>query len=136
MNWNIGDGRSRIATNNARQLQQCERCPNPPATYSALLSCDAQSHHPTEINNSPLTLPKNGGETVIAANRHGDSVSPRRLIRATELAEMLSVSPRTINRMLSSGRLIPPIRLGGSVRWRLDEVERWIAEGCPVPDAA
>lgn len=73
---------------------------------------------------------------MIAVHKSGDSGSPRRLITAKELAEMLSISSRTINRMQSSGRLIPPIRIGGSVRWRLDEVEQWIGEGCPRPDAA
>jgi prophage regulatory protein len=52
------------------------------------------------------------------------------LIRAAELAEMLSVSVRTLWR-LRSGRQIPkPVRLGGAVRWRLDEVRQWIAGGC------
>jgi excisionase family DNA binding protein len=78
-----------------------------------------------------------GGSSMISDNTHDKSSRPaRRLIRSTELAEMLGVHPRTISRMLSSGRIIQPIRLGGSVRWRLDEVEQWIADGCPRPDAA
>jgi len=55
-----------------------------------------------------------------------------RLIGAEELAQMLDVSTRTVWRLLSTGRLVQPVRLGGSVRWRLDEVREWIKNGCPV----
>ena len=57
------------------------------------------------------------------------------LISAVELAELLQVSTRTLWRLRSAGKLIKPIKLGGSTRWRLDEVEAWIADGCPAPDA-
>jgi excisionase family DNA binding protein len=55
-----------------------------------------------------------------------------RLIAADQLADMLDVSTRTVWRLLSAGRLIQPIRIGGSVRWRLNEVREWIAKGCPA----
>ena len=54
------------------------------------------------------------------------------LIAAEELAEMLDVSTRTVWRLLSTGKLVQPLRIGGSVRWRLDEVQEWINNGCPV----
>ncbi|MFK7819479.1 MAG: helix-turn-helix transcriptional regulator [Planctomycetaceae bacterium] len=57
-----------------------------------------------------------------------------RLIDVKVLSKLLCISNRTVWRMLSSGSLIEPIRIGGSVRWRLCEVERWIASGCPPPD--
>ena len=72
---------------------------------------------------------------MITRNENDQKNSRIRLIRIAELADMLGVTPRTINRMLSSGNLIPPIRLGGSVRWRLYEVEQWIADGCPRPES-
>ncbi len=53
------------------------------------------------------------------------------LIDAGRLATMLSVSARTLYRLKERGYLPEPIRLGGSVRWRLRDVERWIASGCP-----
>lgn len=54
-----------------------------------------------------------------------------RLIAADQLADMLDVSTRTVWRLLSTGRMVQPIRIGGSVRWRLDDVRGWIAKGCP-----
>jgi predicted DNA-binding transcriptional regulator AlpA len=57
------------------------------------------------------------------------------LISAAELAELLQISTRTLWRLRSAGKLIKPIKLGGSTRWRLDEVQTWIADGCPAPDA-
>ena len=62
-----------------------------------------------------------------------DSVIPPEplLIPAEELARLLQVSTRTLLRLRSAGELPQPVRLGGTVRWRLDEVRKWIAEGCP-----
>lgn len=57
---------------------------------------------------------------------------PPQLISADQVAEMLSVSTRTVWRLQSTGRMVQPIRIGGSVRWRLDEIRQWIDLGCPV----
>ncbi len=57
------------------------------------------------------------------------------LIPAVELARLLHVSTRTLWRQLSAGQVPKPVRFGGTVRWRLDEVRKWIAEGCPIPQA-
>lgn len=54
------------------------------------------------------------------------------LISADELAVLLAISTRSLWRLRSAGRLPQPLQLGGSVRWRLDEVQRWIASGCPA----
>lgn len=54
------------------------------------------------------------------------------LLPAAEVAALLNISTRTLWRLLSAGRLPEPIRLGGSVRWRREQVESWIAEGCPA----
>ncbi|GAB4150540.1 MAG: hypothetical protein Tsb009_25410 [Planctomycetaceae bacterium] len=53
------------------------------------------------------------------------------LISADHLAGLLGISTRSIWRRLSAGELVEPVRIGGSVRWRLDEVKAWIAAGCP-----
>lgn len=53
------------------------------------------------------------------------------LIDAAGLAEMLSISTRTLYRLKKRGCLPSPIRLGGSTRWRRRDVLRWIDRGCP-----
>lgn len=53
------------------------------------------------------------------------------LISADHLARLLGISTRSIWRRLSVGELVEPVRIGGSVRWRVDEVKEWIAAGCP-----
>lgn len=62
-----------------------------------------------------------------------DRVGEPLLIGAETVAEMLGVSTRTVWRLLSAGKFVEPLRLGGSVRWRLYEVEEWVEKGCPVP---
>ena len=65
------------------------------------------------------------------ADQHGDPV----LVGADTVAQMLNVSPRTVWRLLSAGKLIEPVRLGGNTRWRSAEVLQWIADGCPPPNS-
>lgn len=47
------------------------------------------------------------------------------------LADALQISTRTLDRMLCTGRLPRPVRFGRKLGWRREEVERWLAAGCP-----
>ena len=58
--------------------------------------------------------------------------SPDRLIPIGQVAAMVAVSRRTISRLADAGKLPPPLRIGGSLRWRLADVRQWIANGCPI----
>ena len=54
------------------------------------------------------------------------------LIDARTLARVLSVSLRTLHTMRRSSRLpLRTVRLARYVRFDRNEVERWIAAGCP-----
>ena len=52
-------------------------------------------------------------------------------LTVAELAKELRVSPRHVWRMHSSGKLPLPVRLGRCIRWNRDEIQQWIAAGCP-----
>ncbi|MEI7923672.1 MAG: helix-turn-helix domain-containing protein [Planctomycetota bacterium] len=52
------------------------------------------------------------------------------LISASELAEMLHISERTLWRLLSAGQIPKPVRIGRSTRWRANEIRDWIESGC------
>ena len=52
------------------------------------------------------------------------------LITASKLAALLEISTRTLWRLRSAGRLPEPVRLGGAVRWRREDIQNWIAGGC------
>lgn len=54
------------------------------------------------------------------------------LVDAGEVAKMLGIGTRTVWRLHSGGRIPAPIRLGGAVRWRRQELIDWIAAGCPA----
>ena len=50
-----------------------------------------------------------------------------RLLSIDEIAEILGVNVRTVNRLVSGGRLPPPIRITRKlVRWKLSELQRWL----------
>lgn len=54
------------------------------------------------------------------------------LLPIGQVAKMVAVSRRTISRLADAGKLPPPLRIGGSIRWRLADVREWIAAGCPA----
>lgn len=60
-----------------------------------------------------------------------NAIDELKMIDVGELAQLLSLSKRSIWRMLSRGQLIKPKKLGGAVRWNLGEVRQWIYDGCP-----
>lgn len=51
------------------------------------------------------------------------------LLTVRQLAIMLQISPQTLARMRRAGRLPAPVRRGRAVRWRLDDVTRWLDGG-------
>ena len=63
-------------------------------------------------------------------------VTGRRLGNVEAVAAKCDCSPRHIYRLADAGRMPAPIRLGSLVRWDLNEIDRWIAAGCPSCRAA
>jgi predicted DNA-binding transcriptional regulator AlpA len=53
------------------------------------------------------------------------------LLTAKDLGKMLSLSKRQVFRLNSCGKIPAPIRIGGSVRWSLSTIEKWLATGAP-----
>ncbi len=58
------------------------------------------------------------------------------LISADEVAGMLDISTRTLWRLVSTRKIVAPVKFGGSTRWRRADVEAWVASGCPTPGRA
>lgn len=55
-----------------------------------------------------------------------------KLLTAQAVAELLSLSKRTVFRMKASGLICPCVRVGqGAIRWRQSDIEKWISMGCP-----
>jgi excisionase family DNA binding protein len=48
------------------------------------------------------------------------------MIDVREVAEILSISTRSVWRLVADGELPQPIRFGRNVRWRLTDIEVWI----------
>lgn len=53
------------------------------------------------------------------------------LIDVGKMAYILGIGERTVRRLDTEGRLPIPVKLGGSIRWRLNEVRQWVRAGCP-----
>jgi excisionase family DNA binding protein len=54
-----------------------------------------------------------------------------KLLSVKAVAELLSLSKRTVHRLVSSGKIVTPLKINGSVRFRHSDIEKWIELGCP-----
>lgn len=61
----------------------------------------------------------------------GARITGAALLDAKQVAATLAVSVRHVRRLADGGDLPRPVRLGKLIRWRRQEIERWIAAGCP-----
>ena len=52
----------------------------------------------------------------------------RQLLTAKDLAQKLSISLRQVHRLNSTGKIPPPIQIGGSVRWIENEITAFIED--------
>lgn len=68
-----------------------------------------------------------------AVSDQGREGPPASVYTAGDLARRLKCSVRHVWRMSDAGKLPPAIRLGALVRWDASVIEKWIADGCPVP---
>lgn len=60
---------------------------------------------------------------------------PKDLLTAREVAARLSISPRTLYRLLDRGAFPPPVRFGRRhVRWKTSDVQRYLDALQPGPD--
>lgn len=53
------------------------------------------------------------------------------LLRDTDAAKLLGLHRTTLRRLVAQELAPRPCRLGGSTRWRADELRAWVAAGCP-----
>lgn len=52
------------------------------------------------------------------------------LLNVEQVSNMLSCSKRHVYRLVDSGRMPQPVRLGSLIRWNRAEIESWIDNGC------
>ncbi len=53
---------------------------------------------------------------------------------AKALAKLLGCGLRTVRTHDAAGKLPAPVRIGGRVVWRLDEIRAWLDAGAPDRD--
>lgn len=70
---------------------------------------------------------------LIADLPTGPAGSPL-VVDAARLAKLLGMGVRTIRTHDATGRLPAPVRIGGRVVWRVDEIRAWLAAGAPNRD--
>lgn len=54
-----------------------------------------------------------------------------KMLTKTELASVLNISIRSLQRKINKGEVPMPVKIGVSLRWVRSLIEEWIAAGCP-----
>lgn len=54
------------------------------------------------------------------------------LITVRDAAQLLSISVRSLQRLVDGGKCPAPVRVGGRVLHDRQKIERWVADGCPA----
>jgi predicted DNA-binding transcriptional regulator AlpA len=75
--------------------------------------------------------PPPAGAADNALSRSREALQPL-LLPAGDAARLCGISEVTWYRLKAAGKLPQPVRLGGRVLWRLEELRDWIAAGCPA----
>ncbi len=52
------------------------------------------------------------------------------LLKDREVARLLKVCSRQVRLLAKRGHLPKPVRLGRSIRWRKDDIDQFIKDGC------
>lgn len=78
-----------------------------------------------------LTLPS--AFAAPSARKRRRKLSPL-VVDARRLARLLCCGLRTVRTWDAAGKLPAPIRIGGRVVWRVDEIRSWLAVGAPRRD--
>lgn len=56
------------------------------------------------------------------------------LLTVKEVSGALRLSQRQVWKLAASGRLPKPVKLGRSARWRRDQIEEFISNGCRMQE--
>jgi excisionase family DNA binding protein len=76
---------------------------------------------------APLSAERSGSAEAAPQNVSANPIC----VTKPEVARLLKISLRTVTRLMRNGAL-PYLRLGWAVRFRLDDVQRYLNEHCLV----
>jgi predicted DNA-binding transcriptional regulator AlpA len=61
---------------------------------------------------------------------------PPLLVSCKEVARLTGLCERSVWAFSASGKMPPPIALGGRRLWRYSEITAWVRDGCPAGEGA
>src|SRR5439155_8269725 len=93
--------------------------------------CRADLHRDA-VRDSLLTAPHDcegaeSDERGLSMNTTTTATDSKGLLDRVGLAALLKCSTRTVTRLQQAGRLPAPLHLLGLTRWRVSDIERWLA---------
>lgn len=65
------------------------------------------------------------------SQRMNDLEVKDKLLSVKVVAQILSLSSRSVHRLNTSGRIPKPVKINGAVRWRKSDIEQWMLWVCP-----
>lgn len=80
----------------------------------------------------PLKPMNKGADEMVVATSTRPPELPAIMLTAADLARELRTSTKTIRRWDQAGKLPLPVRIGSRMlRWKREEIVRWVAAGAP-----
>ena len=73
-------------------------------------------------------------DSVSDATANDDEMQPRLLSKKTVCQLLDGVTTKHVENLVRSGRMPAPVYLGRIPRWRLEDLVRWMEDGCPIVD--
>ena len=64
----------------------------------------------------------------IGADEDLERSTAKLLLKVQEVALALGMSERAVWRLVATGEILPPVRIGRSARWRLVTIDAWLAK--------
>jgi len=111
--------------------------------FSGMAGRFYQNRRSNRVEGANLSPPELNGpkprKTAMKQEDAGTSVCDRiaaeqsLLIDKQQVAEMTSLSVRTIERLVSQGRFMTPIRLGRKMMWHREKFIAWLVNGAVLP---
>lgn len=56
-----------------------------------------------------------------------EHVNVPRLLTVNDVAKLLKLSVRSVWRLVAANLIVKPIKIGGSIRWRVEDFNTWLA---------
>jgi prophage regulatory protein len=96
-------------------------------------ACAALAEFPVDLGTAIVAARQNSRRSNLRPSRQtiSPAASDAKLVNAADAARICGISRTLWFDLRAAGRVPKPLRLGRRVLWNRDELDQWMAAGCP-----